>query len=103
MVQAQENRAVLRGRVVGIGRRDGTPQGWVELELDVDGCLDVDGYPNMLGGTVGTSVTVTVPEADVERVGPVPGDVVEVTARRASPRAVMADRGSLTRFEPPQR
>jgi hypothetical protein len=100
MVQAQENRAILRGRVVGTGGED-APAGWDGVVLDVEACGDVEGYPNLLASTVGGTVTVTVPRGDLERVLPAPGDLVEVTARRASPRAVMADRGSLARVETP--
>ncbi len=97
MVQAPDNRARLRGRL-----RSATPSGvdapagWCALDVEVTATEDVPDLPNLLGPLSGSSTVVLVPEDDLPGDGLVVGCELEVLARRAGPRRVLADPATLT-------
>lgn len=101
MVQARDNRAVVRGRVHTIGELDPTgaavPVGWTAVGMEVLGTEDVEDLPNLVAPLAGSSAVVYVPDVDLAAAEVAVGDTVELSGRLAGPRRVMADRASLAR------
>jgi hypothetical protein len=77
---------VIRGQ-----RQDPVRAGWDELVVDVLRSEPVPGYYDLLTPTVGTTLTIAVPQALLP-VGPLPGSELECRARRGGPDAVLCER-----------
>ena len=101
MVEAPDNRALLRGRLRSVvPPEDDVPTGWQALDVEVTDTRDVPDLPNLLAPLTGSSTVVLVPQDDVPPDALVVGCEVEMVARRAGPRRVLADRATL-RVTPP--
>lgn len=90
MVQAAENRAELGGVV----RRVEPASEAMSITLEVERADTVPGMANLLAGTVGTTITVTLP-GNAGDVAPQPGDRIHCQARLAGPGRYVAVRGTL--------
>lgn len=89
MVQAVENRAALSGVVQRV-----EPAGeGVAITLRVEGVDPVPGVPNLLAGTVGETITVTVPHGG--DTPPRPYDRIRCQARLAGPGRYVAVAGTV--------
>jgi hypothetical protein len=99
MVQAAENWADVEGVV-----RDVTPDpsrpGWVMASVDVRSADAVEGFPNMLAASVGSSIRLGIREGEAN--GSVaPGVTIKARARLAAPRLAFARPGALDTTPPP--
>lgn len=90
MVGAQENRVLLRGRVVEISPAH---DGWCGLEIEVAEVTPVAGYPTMVHTEPGERLRVLAPEEDVAGVRS--REQVKVSVERRSPQDVVARPGTL--------
>ena len=90
MVQVVENRSTLSGLVQRV-----EPAGSaVEITLRVDGAEPVPGVANLLEGTVGETITLTLP-AGADDAPPQPGERIRCEARLAGPQRFFAIPGSV--------
>ena len=90
MVQVVEHRSMLSGLVQRV-----EPAGdAVVITLRVEGADPVPGIANLLQGTVGETITLTLP-AGVEDAPPQPGDRIRCQARVAGPQRFFAIPGSV--------
>jgi hypothetical protein len=96
MVQVIENRADVRGRIVGVAPHP-TMSGYELVELAVASVTAVTGYANLFGEHAGKVVSVTVASAEARAQGLAPGDTLAARIRRTGPQAIFADSGSLVK------
>lgn len=94
IVKAIENWAELSGSVREVRHR---AAGRSELLIAVERAEDVAGFPNLLAGTPGRELAVSVATDAVERMGLRGGDAIVCRAQRAGPRSVVAQPASLAR------
>lgn len=91
MVQAAENRAELGGMV----RRVEPAGEAMSITLHVERADTVPGMANLLAGTVGTTITVTLPGNGGDA-PPLAGDHIRCQARLTGPGRYVAVPGTLT-------
>jgi len=90
MVQAAENRAELWGVVRRVERTGEA----VSIALDVERADAVPGMANLLAGTIGKTITVTLPGRRGDA-APQPGDRIRCQARLVGPGRYIAVPGTL--------
>lgn len=95
MVQAPENWADVEGVVSDVGPDPARP-GWVVASLELRAADPVEGYPNMLAPSVGTSIRLAVPADEAADAELAAGSTVRARARLAAPRLALARPASLT-------
>ena len=94
MVQAPENWADVEGVVSDVTPDPARP-GWVVASLQLRVADPVEGYPNMLARSVGSSIRLSVPAEEADGAHVSPGSTVRARARLAAPRLALARRDSL--------
>jgi len=95
MVQAPENWADVEGVVSDVAPDPARP-GWVVASLELRAAEPVEGYPNILARSVGSSIRLAVPADEADGAELTSGSTVRARARLAAPRLALARPDSLT-------
>lgn len=97
MVQAPENWADVTGVIMHATPDPFRPEYWLVV-VRVDETRTVEGYPNMVQGSVGEPLAIVLGAETAKPLADLAGDRMTARVRRASPFAVFADDASVESY-----
>ncbi len=100
MVRAAENWADISGVVDDVAPDPARP-GWVLASVALAAAEPVEGYPNMLAPSVGSTISLAIRPDDPAAPAVAPGVSFRARARLAGPRLAIARPESLVTEPPP--
>jgi hypothetical protein len=96
MVQARENWSQITGRIVAVDD-GGAPPGFVNLQVSLDEIKEQAGFPNMLEGSRGSTIGVTIHADRLQELALKSGDDLTAIVRVIRPGQTFADPDSVER------
>jgi hypothetical protein len=99
VVRAAENWADISGVVDEVGPDPARP-GWMLASVALQAADPVEGYPNMLAPSVGSTIRLAVRPDEPAAPALAPGMAISARARLAAPRLALVAPDTLTATDP---